>query len=539
MYSNVKVTKSYYVPPPIPAITIFITISDVIGNSFIDEANVLLQHYNNNDIISFTDEINTTYSNLLINYPTYASNARANTTVHLINGIYNLFLKSKFIIDDVMINPFIYEANILLEYYKSNNITSFTNEINTTYSNLLTMYPNYASDIKSNTAVQLINSLYNLFTQSRFIINGVMVDPFIYEASILLHYYDTNNSTLFHNEIDTTYSKLKLTTNYINNVISHTAVQLIDGVNTLFITNHDLQEQLGILEEELIIKLNSKQIAIDSLFVVQNTNFKLLYLQYLLMYDIKLTNGLFIDTYLNNAQKVLDSNNGILKHFIKVVPIPFEYDYKFLINISSFVGNITSIFETATYTHQTSHTDINLTLNTSLTFNNWNDNFENKPIVTIGMGKSVKHFDSLQPDVLDSIGDRLLEVIAHKLFGYGQTRAAINNDSEFYTHDAQIWDHLSNSVTLPNIQMDIFNKYVDIGRYENEVLNHPQSSYGTTVNFNFDGFTFDYPLIMSGNILTEATLTEEEMSLVKDGTNVGGSTIINGAYNIPILISFY
>jgi hypothetical protein len=37
------------------------------------------------------------------------------------------------------------------------------------------------------------------------------------------------------------------------------------------------------------------------------------YLQYLLLYDINLTNGMFIDSYLEVAKQVLTDNGGQLK----------------------------------------------------------------------------------------------------------------------------------------------------------------------------------------------------------------------------------
>lgn len=228
---------------------------------------------------------------------------------------------------------------------------------------------------------------------------------------------------------------------------------------------------------------------------------------------------------------------------------PTTYDYTFTINVASFASNISTIFNVATYTQNTANADnvdINLSINTAATFSNWNTVFNNKPLVSVGMGQSTVAFATLQPTMKDSIGDRLLEVIAHKLFGHGQSRAAIHNSDEFYTHDGQIWDHLSNSVAMNNIGHDIFNQYVASGRYENEVANSDTGN-GTAandvnshiVNFNFDGFSFDYPLYMTGNILTDASLTNDEMNLIKNGPMVGGSQLINGLYNIPILVKFH
>ncbi len=75
----------------------------------------------------------------------------------------------------------------------------------------------------------------------------------------------------------------------------------------------------------------------------------------------------------------------------------------------------------------------------------WNSLENNQLPVKILQGNSNKAFATLKPNSDEIIGDRLLEVVAHKLFGHGQARAAISNDSEFYNHDAQLWDATSST----------------------------------------------------------------------------------------------
>jgi hypothetical protein len=220
-----------------------------------------------------------------------------------------------------------------------------------------------------------------------------------------------------------------------------------------------------------------------------------------------------------------------------------SYDYTFSINLASFAGNISTIFNTASFTQNLINLEdvnIDLSINPSTTFANWT-RFNNKRTVTLGLGQSNVAFATLQPTIPHSIGDRLLEVIAHKVFGHGQSRTAINNDSEFYTHDGELWNHLSNSISLPNIKHDIFNQYVGSGRYQSTAMNdlNVTDVNGSSVNFNFQGFTFDYPLFVAGNILTEASLTTDEVNLITNGPYVGGTSLVNGLYNIPILVSFH
>jgi len=285
--------------------------------------------------------------------------------------------------------------------------------------------------------------------------------------------------------------------------------------------------------------------------------------------------------FINNALSIIQNTNMYGTYFNE----SSIYDYIFSINISSFAPNISSIFNVATFTQNTLNNDdvnINLSIDKSNVYNNWNNIFNNKPLVQVVMGQSTTGFGTLRPTIPNTIGDRLLEVVALKLFGHGQAHAAINNDNEFYTHDAQLWDHLSNSVAMNNIKHDIFNQYVASGRYEIEIaqsdnftnitndinitdninineqiinfnnsffslyitgniLPKPSTSdvNGDVVNFNFDGFSFDFPLYITGNIITDISLTSDELNMIQNGPDVGGSRLINGSYNIPILVKFH
>jgi len=214
-----------------------------------------------------------------------------------------------------------------------------------------------------------------------------------------------------------------------------------------------------------------------------------------------------------------------------------NYDYTFVINVANFAPDITSIFANASFKQNDvniDNFDVNLTINPHDVFTNWANTFNNQSLVTVLIGDSSINFATLQANASQTIGDRLLEVVAHKLFGHGQARAAIKNDSEFYTHDAQVWDHLCNSLNTNNIKNDMFNQYVATGRYNI----HSANDVTNWINFNFNGLTLDYPLYLSGNMLTDASLTSDERNLVQNGPNVGGTLLSNGLYNIPILVRF-
>ena len=243
--------------------------------------------------------------------------------------------------------------------------------------------------------------------------------------------------------------------------------------------------------------------------------------------------------YLNNPL-ILNQDTNVYGSYIN----EGNYDYTFVINVANFASNITTMFANASFIQNSinmDNYDVNITLNSDVNFFNWNYLFNNQPIVTINMGNSNIAFPTLEPTSNQSIGDRLLEVIAHKLFGHGQARAAISNDFQFYRHDAAVWDHLADTVNMNQFRNDIFNQYVATGRYElHSFTNNGTDSNDVDnwVNFNFNGMTFDYPLYLTGNMLTDPSLTPVELSLITNGPAVGGTRLVNGVYNVPILIRF-
>lgn len=225
-----------------------------------------------------------------------------------------------------------------------------------------------------------------------------------------------------------------------------------------------------------------------------------------------------------------------------------EFDYTFRINVSGLVGSaangITSIFSNASYCENTINRqdyNVNLTLASSANFNNWATNFNNQNIVTIVQGLSSTNFGTFNTPA-SKIGDRLLEVVAHKLFGHAQARAAIKNDNSFYSYDDDIWNHLSTSVANDSFRKEIFNQYVKTGRYNTSNASGAGvngNDVNGFVNFNFVNLTLDFPLQLSGQMLLDASLTNDDMNLLKIGPIVGGSRLTNGNYDVPILIRFH
>jgi hypothetical protein len=225
------------------------------------------------------------------------------------------------------------------------------------------------------------------------------------------------------------------------------------------------------------------------------------------------------------------------------------YDYTFVINLQTAVtsADITTIFTNASFFQNASNADavdINLALNQATVHSNWGT-INNASMVTVLVGNSDVAFGTLKPTSSEKIGDRLLEVVAHKLFGHGQAHAAIMNDHEYYTHDGQIWNHLSNSLANSSFAHHLFNQYVATERYETEATRLGASEANSNgndvdrwVKFNFSGFTFDYPLYVNGVVNYDASITGNELNVLKNGPDVHGTKLVNGSYNIPILVRF-
>lgn len=208
------------------------------------------------------------------------------------------------------------------------------------------------------------------------------------------------------------------------------------------------------------------------------------------------------------------------------------YDYILEYNIRSFINDnpdITTLFTTATYqqSNDINNVNINLIINPNII-----NSHINASVVTIQPGdtRNTSGF-SLQRE---SLGDRLVEIVAHKIFGHAQARAAINNDTEFYQYDDNIWSHLCTTLANNDFAHNLFNQYVSLDRItnENDDINYP-------VNFNFNGLSLDFPLYLTGSLVLDNSLSPSELLELRNGPNLsGGTALVNGRYNVPILVKF-
>jgi hypothetical protein len=118
-------------------------------------------------------------------------------------------------------------------------------------------------------------------------------------------------------------------------------------------------------------------------------------------------------------------------------------------------------------------------------------------------------------------GERLLEIVAMKIFGHPKARAVISNDNSFYDTEqltTKVYDAFNN-------HKNEFGNYC-MGIYDITETNSEEQLIDVT------GANITFPFYLKG-------ITQKGSSpYFKNGPNVGGSLLVNGEYNIPLLLTF-
>jgi len=135
---------------------------------------------------------------------------------------------------------------------------------------------------------------------------------FIDIADNFTNYFSSNNFSKFNSLLPKLISLQKTYPYYTNSPLASTLVNLIYCLSSMININSNLNEQLIFLENNDLYIIKNTTIVIQNQIINQNATLKIVYLQYLLMYDISTSNGIFIEHYLENARKVLNFNNGEL-----------------------------------------------------------------------------------------------------------------------------------------------------------------------------------------------------------------------------------
>lgn len=191
------------------------------------------------------------------------------------------------------------------------------------------------------------------------------------------------------------------------------------------------------------------------------------------------------------------------------------YDYVITLDC-----DLNNLFNTKTYQQNTM--DMNQ-YNVDLQLNDWvfNNSFNNTTMVnaaaTISSG-------ILGVNACD-FNTRVLEVLAIKIFSHGRARAAIANDSDIIDGiQNDLRNHVMN--VLNSHKNDIFNQYV-----QTDNPNLSANDVNEAVNFNFDSDSLAFPGFIAGSLVDLANLSDD----LKNGPN-DGAAMVNGLYNVPILI---
>lgn len=220
--------------------------------------------------------------------------------------------------------------------------------------------------------------------------------------------------------------------------------------------------------------------------------------------------------FFNDANDTFGINRDVDLYANNVTPVNLqEYDY--VITLS---GALDSLFSTKTYQQNGNDmNDVNLVLD--LDQASFNSMFNNTSManaaatITSGvLGANACDFNT-----------RVLEVLAIKIFSHGRARAAIANDSDIIAGIRDdLYNHVSNVVAAH--KHDIFNQYVqqDLPELNNNDVNE-------AVAFNFANDTLAFPGFIAGSLIDLPNLSDD----LKNGP-VDGHALVNGLYNVPILI---
>lgn len=245
--------------------------------------------------------------------------------------------------------------------------------------------------------------------------------------------------------------------------------------------------------------------------------------------------------FLNEAI-VIQQNTSLYAQ--DLAPIDTAFDYVFLISAGNAASN--TLFNTRTYKQNSAtynsvgenNVDVNISMNkTTLT------SVLSGSTVNITKGIASCLTNGMEVNTQRLLGLRFLEVLAVKIFGHAKARAAIANDTDFYS--SSFINQIVNSVNSAvwNKRSDVFNAYVLTDRIDMDISNGNLTGYNdvdAAYNFNFANSAFAFPVYLNGAVVdpTPGDSSASTLSALFTGPNVGGNLLRSGVYNVPILFKF-
>lgn len=223
------------------------------------------------------------------------------------------------------------------------------------------------------------------------------------------------------------------------------------------------------------------------------------------------------------------------------------YDYILDIDVASVSNTMNSLFTTRTYIENSLAPDL---YNSVLAPNN-------EVLTAVLHATSASLYSELAsvvgssaaynsiPGGLEKAGQRLLEVVATKIFGNPRTTAAITNDTIFTSTNGvnrpvdQIAKGFYNSMSA--MQNDFFNQYVASDRIQVDQKDKVNNGdFNFVQNFNMQCTRLDIPMYLNGRIVNELNQAiPAAFAGLLAGPNVGGTSLVGGNYNIPILLRIH
>ena len=130
----------------------------------------------------------------------------------------------------------------------------------------------------------------------------------------------------------------------------------------------------------------------------------------------------------------------------------------------------------------------------------------------------------------EKFGPRILEILAYKIFDDPTSDVFIDNSYDFYkTSDDSfinvVVSKMSNDIN--NLQLNIYNQYLNTPQYT------PISN--TPTLYNFQNSVWFYPIFYSDNLY----YSNGDIASSFNGPVVEGNDIVNGNFNIPLLLKLW
>ncbi len=193
--------------------------------------------------------------------------------------------------------------------------------------------------------------------------------------------------------------------------------------------------------------------------------------------------------------------------------------YDYIITLNTTFDNLFNVKSYKQSDQDTNNVEINFSIHTDEYNNIYNQTFMSPTETNAYIYGSMDKID---------FNTRILEILALKIFGHAKARSAIGNDTNIINNlKNELLNHFDD--TIQRHKHDIFNMYV---YQDKQDLTQDDVSKSANFNFNYDKIAF--PGYVRGSLSRKNLLSASLLN----GPTHGINSVVNGDYNIPILIMF-